>query len=215
MSEANKHPARRSGVTLKQFADEVGVSAATVSRVRNFYRSLSVGEGTRHAIIETAESLKYEPPRKRRQSQLYGKQNKIALLHCLSPEQELANPYYVSLRLGIDSRCATLRLEMTKLYQTDRFPKAAVFKNLAGLILIGHHSDEEIQWISAHNSNVVFADYKPDGDTVDAIESDVVVAKEKLLDSLQALNFWKARSFGVRAPDVIKTTTQPRGSKVY
>ena len=44
-------------VTLKQIANAVGVSQATVSRVLNFDTTLSVAPATRQAIIETAEAM--------------------------------------------------------------------------------------------------------------------------------------------------------------
>ena len=52
-------------VTLKEIARAVGVSSGTVSRVLNFDQTLSVSAKTRQTIIETAEAMKYEPPRAR------------------------------------------------------------------------------------------------------------------------------------------------------
>ena len=45
--------------TLKDIADKVGVSLATVSRVLNKDASLSVGDETRQKILKTAEALHY------------------------------------------------------------------------------------------------------------------------------------------------------------
>mgnify|MGYP003507190930 CR=1 FL=1 len=52
-------------VTIKQIADAVGVSSATVSRVLNFDSTLSVSAQTRKSIVETAEALNYATPRNR------------------------------------------------------------------------------------------------------------------------------------------------------
>ena len=87
-------------VTLKEIAKAVGVSSATVSRVLNFDQTLSVTAKTRQAIIETAEAMKYETPRARNRAYQQGL-SKVALVHYLRPEQELIDPYYVGLRLGI------------------------------------------------------------------------------------------------------------------
>ena len=54
-------------VTIKQIADAVGVSSATVSRVLNFDSTLSVSAQTRKSIVETAEALNYATPRNRNQ----------------------------------------------------------------------------------------------------------------------------------------------------
>ena len=94
-------------VTLKEIAAAVGVSSATVSRVLNYDATLSISNRKRQAIIETAEKLNYATPRNRNRANAQGL-TKLALVHFLRPEQELVDPYYVSLRLGIESRCAAL-----------------------------------------------------------------------------------------------------------
>ncbi|QQA43865.1 LacI family DNA-binding transcriptional regulator [Pelagovum pacificum] len=187
MAEVTRIPARRPTVTLKQIADRVGVSSATVSRVLNFDNTLSVGEATRQTIIETAEAMNYAPPRRRRKSA--EPKGRVALLHFLRPQEELVDPYYVALRLGIEARCAALHQEPAKLYQTDELPEASVLKGVPGLIAIGFHSQEMIDWILRHNRNVVFADFRPDDDSVDCVDSDLEAATVKLLDALDGLGY--------------------------
>ena len=94
-------------VTISEIAKAVGVSSATVSRVLNFDLTLSVTADTRRSIIEKAEALNYETPRNRSRK---AERNvgKIALVHFLSPDQELVDPYYVALRLGVERRCQRL-----------------------------------------------------------------------------------------------------------
>ena len=106
-------------VTLKEIAKAVGLSPATVSRVLNFDQTLSVAAKTRQAIIEAAEAMKYENPRARSRANQQGL-SKVALVHSLRPDQELVDPYYVGLRLGIESRCQALKIETVKVYHTDR-----------------------------------------------------------------------------------------------
>lgn len=204
-----KRTSPRTAVTLKQVAAEVGVSVATVSRVLNFDATLSVGDRTRQAIIETAEAMNYATPRRRRQV-AKGASNKIALIHFLRPEQELIDPYYVALRLGIESRSAALALENVKVYQTGSVPDAKMLRDVAGVIVIGWHSDEKIKWLTSHNRNIVFADYTPDGDGIDAVESDLVIATNKLLQALTDIGYtkiafagWrdKIRSEGISKPE--------------
>src|SRR5438128_12442253 len=93
---------RSTMVTLKEIAKAVGVSSATVSRVLNFDTTLSVTAKKRQAIIETAEAMHYATPRNRNRVSQQGT-SKIALVHFLRPDQELVDPYYVGLRLGIES----------------------------------------------------------------------------------------------------------------
>ena len=46
--------------TIKDIAQQVGVSTATVSRVLNYDETISVTDDTRDAIFETAERLNYK-----------------------------------------------------------------------------------------------------------------------------------------------------------
>jgi LacI family transcriptional regulator len=170
-------------VTLKEIARAVGVSTATVSRVLNFDSSLSVAPHKRQAIIETAEAMNYATPRARNRANAQGL-NKIALVHFLRPEQELIDPYYVGLRLGIESRCQALKIETVKVYHTESMPDATLLQNASGVIAIGIHSDDEVAWLKKHARQIVFADFVPPSDEYDSVASDLVVAMQKLLTAL-------------------------------
>lgn len=175
-------------VTLKQIANTVGVSSATVSRVLNFDTTLSITEKKRQAIIETAEALNYETPRARNRANQQGL-NKIALVHFLRPEQELIDPYYVGLRLGIESRCQAMKIEVVKVYHTESFPAPAVLQSASGVIVIGRHAQGEVDWIKRHCNHLVFADFAPTGDEFDSVRCDLALATQKLLQGLTSANY--------------------------
>jgi LacI family transcriptional regulator len=170
-------------VTLKEIAKAVGVSTATVSRVLNFDQTLSVSARKRQAIIETAEALNYATPRARNRANQQGL-SKVALVHFLRPDQELIDPYYVALRLGIESRCQALKIETVKVYHTDSMPEASLLQSASGVIAIGGQSADEIAWLKRHSRHVVFADFAPETDDFDSVSSDLAVATRKLLNSL-------------------------------
>jgi LacI family transcriptional regulator len=170
-------------VTLKQIATEVGVSQATVSRVLNFDATLSVAPQTRQAIIETAEAMNYATPRARQRAKVETAA-KIVLIHFLRPDQELADPYYVGLRLGIESRCAALHLDTVKLYHTGALPDARILSQASGVIVIGAHDADEIAWMKTHARHLVCADFVPADDDIDAAACDRALAMRKLLKSL-------------------------------
>jgi len=175
-------------VTLKEIAKAVGVSTAIVSRVLNFDQTLSVTAQKRQAIIETAEALNYATPRARNRANQQGL-NKVALVHFLRPEQELIDPYYVALRLGIESRCHALKIETVKVYHTDSMPEPTLLQGASGVIAIGHHGEEEIAWLRRHSRHVVFADFMPQSDELDNVGSDLAIAMRKLLDALKAQGY--------------------------
>ena len=171
-------------VTLKEIAKAVGVSTATVSRVLNFDQSLSVAPHKRQAIIETAEAMNYATPRARNRANQQGL-NKVALVHFLRPEQELIDPYYVGLRLGIESRCQALKIETVKVYHTDAMPDAALLQSASGVIAIGSQTAEDVAWLQRHARHVVFADFVPPTDEFDSVASDLSMAMQKLLFALR------------------------------
>lgn len=177
-------------VTIKEIAKAVGVSSATVSRVLNFDTTLSVTEQKRQAIIETAEALNYATPRNRaRAAQQSTAANKIALVHCLRPHQELVDPYYVGVRLGIESRCHALQMETIKVYHTDAMPGASLLQSASGVIAIGGQSEAELAWLKHHSRHLVFADFVPPDDDLDSVESDLPLAVRKLLTAMTDLGY--------------------------
>ena len=178
-------------VTLKQIANAVGVSQATVSRVLNFDATLSVSPQTRQSIIETAEAMSYATPRARQRAKADREESptKIVLVHFLRPDQEFADPYYVAMRLGIESRCAALRVETVKVYHSESLPDPEIIAAASGVIAIGMLEEDHIAFLKSHAKQLVFADYAPPDDEIDAVQSDFVTATRKLLAALHASGY--------------------------
>ncbi|SHI37799.1 LacI family DNA-binding transcriptional regulator [Wenxinia saemankumensis] len=200
---------RRGPVTLRNIADRVGVSVATVSRVLNFDPALSVSEATRQSVIETAEAMNYEPRRRRPRAVAPTGLKRIALLHFRGPRSELADPYFVAMRLGIETRCAALQLEVTKIYRGEDDSPARIPREAKGVIVIGRHPDEEIAVLRARHPNLVFVDWAPPGDDVDCVASDLELAATKLLTGLEGLGYRRI-AFAGWAEDTDATTPEAR-----
>ena len=189
MVETAKPKARVEPVTLRQIADRVGVSVATVSRVLSFDPTLSVSDATRASIVETAEAMNYEPRRRRtRAPAVRTGATRIALLHFRRPEEELADPYFVAMRLGIETRCAALHLELTKLYRSGD-SMAQIPREARGVIVVGRHGDVDVDALRARHPHAVFVDWHPPGDDCDAVQSDLGLASRKLIAALSGLGY--------------------------
>lgn len=182
-------------VTLKEIAAAVGVSSATVSRVLNYDTTLSISTRKRQAIIETAEALNYSTPRNRNRANQQGLA-KVALVHFLAPERELVDPYYVAMRLGIERRCAALKVETVKVYHTDARPDANLLQDASGAIVIGRHDEDEIEWLRRHSRQIVFADHVPPDDDIDSVSADLWSAMEKLLTALSQRGYRRIAYIG-------------------
>src|SRR5690606_27158981 len=177
-------------VTIKEIAAAVGVSSATVSRVLNYDVTLSISTRKRQAIIETAEALNYATPRARNRANQQGLV-KVALVHFLAPERELVDPYYVAMRLGIERRCAALKIETVKVYHTDARPDAKLLQEASGTIVIGRHDEDETEWLQRNSRQIVFADHVPSDDQIDSVSSDLRAAMVNLLTALSQRGYWR------------------------
>jgi LacI family transcriptional regulator len=176
-------------VTIKEIAKAVGVSSATVSRVLNYDPALSISAAKRQAIIETAEALNYETPRNRNKANgatAPSPLTKLVIVHFLEPSDEIADPYYVGVRLGIETRCRDLKTEIVKVFHSNALPEAGLLDSASGVIVIGKHSDHEITWLTEHARHVVFADFDPGSDWIDSVFSDMALATLKILESLKS-----------------------------
>lgn len=179
-------------VTIKEIAKAVGVSSATVSRVLNYDPALSISPAKRQAIIETAEALNYETPRNRNKANGHTAPSmltKLVIVHFLEPSDEIADPYYVGVRLGIETRCRDLRTEIVKVFHSHALPEAGLLESASGVIVIGKHSTEEITWLTEHARHVVFADFDPKTDRLDSVFSDMALATVKILESLKTSGY--------------------------
>jgi LacI family transcriptional regulator len=162
-----------------------------VSRVLNFDATLSVSPQTRQSIIETAEAMSYATPRARQKAKADREESptKIVLVHFLRPDQEFADPYYVAMRLGIESRCAALKVETVKVYHSESLPDPEIIAAASGVIAIGMLEEDHIAFLKTHAKHLVFADYAPSDDEIDAVQSDFVTATRKLLAALHATGY--------------------------
>ena len=93
--------------TIKDIAQEVGVSTATVSRVLNYDETISVNDETREAIFETAERLEYK------KKVVYPKIDKVAFLFWASNQEELEDIYYRSLYKEIKKQAEIRNVQFT------------------------------------------------------------------------------------------------------
>lgn len=197
-------------VTIRQIAKSVGVSPATVSRVLNYDATLSITETKRQAIIETAEALNYLTPRNRQRARQAAQgvaesASRIAIVHFLKAEQELADPYYVGVRMGIEGRARANRVELSTFYHGD-FPDEAELLGISGIIALGMHTDADIENVRQIGGHLVLADFAPPTDDIDTVSCDLGLAMRRLLNALEAAGY---RRFGFIGDD------RPSGNTRY
>jgi LacI family transcriptional regulator len=177
--------------TIKEIADLANVSTATVSRVINNDKNLSVANETRERILEIAQQLNYVPVRKR---YVDGKQNarvdgiEIGIVMFCSPEYEWEDTYFLSIRKGIESECINKGLLVKKISHVSGGISGVQMNNLDGVIVVGRVSEDEIGMLSQKvTNNIVFVNYIPEGDLYDTVVIDYQEAAGKALEHLFSL----------------------------
>ncbi|MBU0934948.1 MAG: LacI family DNA-binding transcriptional regulator [Spirochaetes bacterium] len=186
--------------TLKEIAEQTGVSIATVSRVLNYDETLSVSPDKRKLILEVAEQLDYVPPGRKNGTSGSRKGRKprrrIGLIHFLSVEEELDDPYYISIRIGIERKCRECGYELILLYKRDDSYHAEELRNVDGLIAIGKFSRSDIYSIRQHCRDIVVVDSSPCEEEIDSVVVEVDQTMTHILDFALDQGFRRIGFFG-------------------
>lgn len=161
--------------TIKDIANQVGVSVATVSRVLNFDQNMSVSEETRKKIFETAEALNYTPTRTRR---LRTKQYTIGIVNWYSQKEEVGDPYYLSIRLAAEKKCQEIDIRYVNINHLNEE------KIVDGLLVIGKFGEEDIKEIEKLSPYIVFIDCSPAPKRYDSVIADYEGGVEEALNYL-------------------------------
>ncbi|MEC1289702.1 LacI family DNA-binding transcriptional regulator [Bacillus mojavensis] len=177
-------------VRIKDIALKANVSNATVSRILNEDHSLSVAGETRQRVISIAEELGYQTVAKRRKArgQKQRAQPLIGVLSCLSPDEERQDPYFSSIRKGIEKECFEQEIFITNSIHLGSFQEH-MFRELDGIIVIGRVHDEAVQHISGRLEHAVFINHSPDSQIYDSIGIDFEAAARQAIDHLFDLGY--------------------------
>ena len=175
--------------TIKDIAEKAGVSIATVSRVLSYDETLNVPDTTKARIFEAAEQLEYKKKEKKHRDRKY----KIGVIYSYSLEEELEDPFYLSVRVAIEKKLAD---DGHKKYQIRSTDKAENLTGLDGIICLGTFSHSRADSIAAMGKPVVFVDAAPDAEKFDSVVNDMRNCVNKVLDYLTGLGHTKIAFIG-------------------
>ncbi|MFZ5969854.1 MAG: LacI family DNA-binding transcriptional regulator [Bacillota bacterium] len=182
--------------TIKDIAQKAGVSPATVSRVLNYDQTLSVTDETRKKIFEVAEDLDYKTVRERNKVQ--DSRMKIGLIHWYSEKEELGDPYYLYIRMGVERECFQKNIDLLKFFKEDGKYIEFGPDNVDGLIAVGKFSHDDIEKFLQFSPNIVFVDSSPDDKKFDSVILDFRKAMIEVLDFIVGLGHKKIGYIGGR-----------------
>lgn len=165
--------------TIKEIAAKAEVSIATVSRVLNFDESLNVSESTKKRIFETAQALQYTKGSTKKGRQ---KAIKIGIAQWYTDEEELKDPYFLSIRIAIEKKCDKEEITFIRV-SPDGSSKQN--KDLDGIIAIGKYGKGEITYLKSLAKDMILVDFE--ADDIDSVLTDYRRGTQKALEYLYSL----------------------------
>lgn len=136
--------------TIRDIAKLAGVSPATVSRVLNYDQELSVAQETKQRIFEVAEELNYT---KHKRANKVGK-SVIRLVQWYDEAEELADLYYLSIRLGIEKKAEELNIQIRR----EALNELSDIQ-VSGTIALGKFDADQIRQLKKIDENLLFVDF--------------------------------------------------------
>jgi len=173
--------------TLKDIADKVGVSTATVSRVLNQDKTFSISSDTRQQILETAQELQYVPSIRKSRHALT-----VALVMLYSELEELEDPYYLSIRANTRKEAVSQGYSVQEFFAPHGPDLGSSLHRSAGVIVIGSTNSyttmlqDQIQSVGVP---VVFVDFWTNEPYRDCVFVDFRTAVNTAMDYLTGMGY--------------------------
>lgn len=143
--------------TIKDIANLAGVSPASVSRILNNDPTLSVPMQTRQKVFNAAKELGYEKKKRKNDDT----NMVIGIIQWLSPIQETEDPYYLSVRQGVEDFCFQNHISIKRAFYTD-VDFLSSLEGVDGLVCIGKYGSKDIEIFKNICKNIIFLDMNID-----------------------------------------------------
>lgn len=181
--------------TLKDISTLTKVSTSTISRVINEDPTLSITDIKRDEILQTVEKLGYVSPKQRKAQQEHrdnpiysgvkidpSRQLELVMVNFLDPVREISDPYFTSIRVGIENSCFKNKISVRTLRRDQIEKSGHILSRPKAVIAVGHFTQEEIDQMYHYNRNLIFIDSNPMGRHSDAVLFDRYAAAKELVD---------------------------------
>lgn len=143
--------------TLKDIAKLAGVSSASVSRILNNDPTLNVPLETKQRVFHAAQELGYQKKKKKFDDNVMS----VGIIQWFSPIQETEDPYYLSIRQGVEEFCFQNKIAIKRAFQTD-IDYLASLEGVEGLICIGKYSHADMDTFRNLCPNLIYLDMNID-----------------------------------------------------
>lgn len=156
--------------TLKEIAEKVGVSLATVSRVLNNDSGILVSDETKEQILKVADELNYKTAKQRKNKNVSKRIATMGIVEMYDVVKQLQDPYYLLLRNIVEKKAFENDINLVRLFKKENDFELLENVELQGIIAIGKFSSEEIAKLAERTGNIVFVDSAPNDELYDSVK---------------------------------------------
>lgn len=174
-------------VTIKEIADEAGVSISTVSRILNADKSLQVSAQTRQKVLEVASKLKYIKPNSKKSVSA----GNILITHWYTDEMKLGDLYYSSIRWGVETTLKNANYHIIRSIFNEDFSDFFDFSEVDGIIAIGGFDKYNLSKLLMANKPLVIINQNTIAQGVSCITADYTSPVKKIVDYFKEQNHTK------------------------
>ena len=168
--------------TIRDIATKANVSPATVSRVLNGDPTINVTAKTKRRIFEVAEDLAYT--KHKRLKNHTRNRFRVAIFHWYTIEQEINDPYFISIRIGVQRACRDLGIMFDVIYREDRDRDPFSEHQYDGVVMIGSFTNETQTFINDRFANVIYVNSEDNEGKFDSVRVDFRALTRDVLNYL-------------------------------
>lgn len=184
--------------TLKEIADKIGVSLATVSRVLNNDSGILVSDDTKAQILKIADELNYKTAKQKKGKIANKKISIIGIVEMYDVVKQLQDPYYLLLKSIVEKKAFENNMRLVKIFKKEDEYELLEDVKLGGIIAIGKFTEKEVLNLSERTSKIVFIDSAPNDELYDSVKVNYKLGVKQGLDYFMKLGHKEIGFIGER-----------------
>ncbi|OWW45361.1 LacI family transcriptional regulator [Enterococcus hirae 81-15-F4] len=167
-------------VGIRDVARKANVSPATVSRVLNEDKTISVSAATRQRIFTAAATLNYDINKRK---YIKKRRPSIGVISAISKASEEKDIYYRELRAGLEEEASRLHIGMNRIYNmSDNPTEWKDLDQLGAIIVVGTIDKGAIADLLKQNRQLVVVDNPDIQQEVDMVYGDLERMTKSVLE---------------------------------
>lgn len=174
--------------TIKQIAEMVGTSNATVSRVLNYDETISVSQETRAAIFAAADKLGYK------KKIIYPRIDNVVLLYWVTDQEELEDIYYQAIHTELLKQSKKMNIHLSVVTKEEGF--GAIDPDVSAFIAIGWMDQKDMKQLQKICKRGVFVDSSPNEKLYDAVRPNLDSFMTQMVDYFAEKGYTKVGFLG-------------------